>query len=153
MELDDRFWSKVNKIPGGCWEWTASLSKGYGQFKVLGTGKHAAAHRVAYASLKGDIPEGMTIDHMCWNRACVNPEHLRLATTSMQAQNQNGWSKSYTGIRGAYLERTTGRYIAQVKLDGHRYYLGTYDTAEEAGAVAREWRRENMPASLRDAVS
>lgn len=76
--IAERFWAKVNKTDG-CWEWTAAkVSKGYGAFKVAGV--VVSAHRLAYEMEVGPIPEGMVIDHLCRNRACVNPDHLRVCT-------------------------------------------------------------------------
>jgi hypothetical protein len=74
-----RFWSKVSRPSmWGCWTWTAgSQGHGYGQFyderKIL-------AHRWAYEQLVGPIPEGLQLDHLCRNRACVNPAHLEPVT-------------------------------------------------------------------------
>lgn len=73
-----RFWAKVQKS-GNCWIWTAyKNAKGYGQF-VINT-KKTEAHRIAYEHLKGEIPKGLEIDHLCRNRACVNPDHLEAVT-------------------------------------------------------------------------
>lgn len=75
--LPDRFWSKVDPTPSGCWIWTAYLNgKGYGKFKW--EGRMAQAHRVSYEVLVGPIPDGMEIDHTCRTRACVNPTHLEV---------------------------------------------------------------------------
>ncbi|WP_411732175.1 HNH endonuclease signature motif containing protein [Paeniglutamicibacter sp.] len=67
------FWAKVRKT-NSCWVWTAAKVKGYGKFQ-----KHRA-HRWSYEHLVGPIPEGLTLDHLCRNRACVNPEHLEPVT-------------------------------------------------------------------------
>ena len=77
----ERFWSKVQMLPcGGCWIWTASTTdQGYGHFyigKVNGVKRTKAVHRIAYESEVGPVPNGMTLDHLCRNRACVNPAHL-----------------------------------------------------------------------------
>lgn len=60
-----------------CWEWTGSRTKaGYG--KVSWKGRLVYVHRLVYELLEGPIPEGLQIDHICRNRACANPDHLRL---------------------------------------------------------------------------
>ena len=73
--LDDTtFWNHVEQR-GECWEWTGSRNgAGYGRTRI--DGRHAAAHRAAYEHLVGPIPDGLELDHLCRNRACVNPEHL-----------------------------------------------------------------------------
>ena len=76
--LEERFWSKVQRS-ATCWLWTASRGGGgYGHIKVAG--RMLKAHRVAYELSRGLIPEGLVIDHLCRNRACVNPEHLEPVT-------------------------------------------------------------------------
>lgn len=65
--------------PNGCWLWTGTIERtGYGRF-WLG-GRQEIAHRASYALLIGPIPEGLTIDHLCRVRACVNPDHLEPVT-------------------------------------------------------------------------
>lgn len=73
---------KVNHMTG-CWEWTGALGSenGYGRFWVGGaSGTAVYAHRYAYERLVGQIPAGFVIDHLCRNRVCVNPNHLRACT-------------------------------------------------------------------------
>jgi hypothetical protein len=78
--LPERFWAKVNKAGGGgCWEWTAARADtGYGSFRV--NQRTYLTHRLAYEELVGPIPSGYELDHLCRNRACVNPEHLEPVT-------------------------------------------------------------------------
>lgn len=78
--LLDRFIKYVDMSdPDGCWVWTGYIDhKGYGRIKV---GREALrVHRVVYEHLVGPIPEGLQIDHLCRNRACVNPDHLEAVT-------------------------------------------------------------------------
>jgi hypothetical protein len=73
-----RFNSRINKGIN-CWEWTGYLSwNGYGQFKFAG--RRAYAHRVSYELEYGEIPARLQIDHLCRNRKCVKPSHLRAVT-------------------------------------------------------------------------
>lgn len=71
-----RFWAKVEiNEETGCWEWVASKQLGgYGKFRV--GGKHVLAHRFSWEMLRGPIPTGLQIDHLCRVRACVNPSHM-----------------------------------------------------------------------------
>lgn len=58
-----------------CWLWKKTiLQSGYGQ--VYWDGRRQYAHRVSYMVYKGPIPDGLTIDHLCRVRKCVNPAHL-----------------------------------------------------------------------------
>jgi hypothetical protein len=83
--LEQRFWAKVDKAGpllspylGPCWDWTASQTdSGYGRIRPGdGTDRWLRAHRVAYEIVRGPIPPGLTLDHLCRRRVCVNPAHL-----------------------------------------------------------------------------
>lgn len=64
----------INKTTG-CWEWKRSLtSKGYGHLTI--NNKQILAHRFLYEQQYGPIPEGYELDHLCGNKACINPLHL-----------------------------------------------------------------------------
>lgn len=79
--LEERFWLKVAKTDS-CWLWFGKKSIwGYG--RLNSSGKRVAAHRVSYEIHKGRIPDGLTIDHLCRVRLCVNPSHLEAVTSKV----------------------------------------------------------------------
>lgn len=88
-KLNDGFESKFHiqykKEKNGCWVWQAGKTDtGYGMFW---TGKRTiGAHRISYVLHKGLIPKGMCIDHLCKNRACVNPDHMEVVTRGENAR-------------------------------------------------------------------
>jgi hypothetical protein len=76
-----RFWAKVDQSDRDeCWEWTGRTNPvtGYGGFTY--NRMNGYAHRFAYELAHGLIPDGLTIDHLCSNRICVNPAHLEAVT-------------------------------------------------------------------------
>lgn len=62
----------------GCWVWQRPLKNGYGEVSIRN--RCRKAHRVAYQLLVGPIPDGLSLDHLCRNRACINPAHLEPVT-------------------------------------------------------------------------
>lgn len=56
-------------------------NNGYGRLRV--NGKNHMAHRYAWERVNGPIPNGMTIDHLCFNRACIEPAHMRIVTRAV----------------------------------------------------------------------
>lgn len=70
--FEDQF--KVGS-PDDCWPWTGYLTRqGYCHFGGR------PAYRVAYERAVGSVPVGLTLDHLCRNRSCVNPSHLEPVT-------------------------------------------------------------------------
>lgn len=71
---EERFWSRVDKS-GECWLWLAGkTSAGYGAITIDKT--RVLAHRWAYLTCKGDLVDGLVIDHLCGTPLCVRPDHL-----------------------------------------------------------------------------
>lgn len=134
-----RFWGWVEPLAWtDCLVYVGSGDYGYGTF--WGGDRNYRAHRYAWELEHGPIPDGMVIDHVCHIRSCVNVEHLRLATLTENARSRTR-KRNYPYPRG--VQRTPeGRYTSKVGLHGKQVYLGTYDTPEEAGEIARAKRDE-----------
>ena len=80
-----RFMRYAAPLPDpGCWPWRGALNwKGYGKFWI--EGRTVGAHRFAWEYRHGPIADDLTIDHLCRNKACVNPDHMELVSRAENA--------------------------------------------------------------------
>ena len=84
--VDERILRHILVDQNGCWVWQGQRyphtdrQLPYGKINVgsrrEGSRRNAKAHRISYETFVGPIPEGLTLDHMCDNPPCVNPDHL-----------------------------------------------------------------------------
>src|SRR3990172_8620690 len=95
--LAARFWSKVSMSADGCWQWTGSTDgKGYGQLWI--DGRKYQAHVVSFVVIhSGAIGNGLQLDHLCFNKRCVRPDHLEPVTAR-----ENSRRRSH---RNPYIQR------------------------------------------------
>jgi hypothetical protein len=123
----------------GCVVWTGALDgSGYGRLHV--NGRMVSAHRYAWEREHGPIPDGLYVDHACWEPSCVNVGHLRLATPQENQQNRSGARKGRVHDLPRGVNRHGRGYRAQVSHNGQYHYLGIFDTPEEASAAAQAKR-------------
>lgn len=125
----------------GCMVWTGHLNvKGYGHINI--NGSVVRVHRYVWEKANGPIPKGMVIDHKCHNRACLNLEHLRLATGYENQSNRSGANRnSTTGLRNVCLIK--GKFQVRVHYQGKTHRGGVFDDLNDA-AVAAELLRKKL---------
>ena len=70
---------RIRFMPDGCIEYTGGTTGG-GYGLLNRNGSNCVAHRASYELVRGPIPEGLELDHLCRNRVCVNPGHLEPVT-------------------------------------------------------------------------
>lgn len=126
---------------GDCRIWTGAVdAAGYGHKRW--NGRPQTVHRLKWISANGPIPVGMVIDHICWNKACINIEHLRLVTHAQNMQYRPGPpSNSTTGVRNVSKSRE-GTFVVSIKVNEKTTNFGTYSTLDEAARVAGRIRRD-----------
>lgn len=81
-------------VPGPCWQLLGRLSGRslsphmYGTLRLI-DGRTVTAHRWAYVAARGPIPAGMHVHHRCFNKLCINPQHLAMVTAGENSRLSN----------------------------------------------------------------
>ena len=118
-------------LKNGDWRFvknTANHSDGYNQ---VGCGnKTYRRHRIiAYAYLNLDIDDAsQCIDHINGYKLCNHVDNLRIVPHEINMQNM-------TKAKGYYWNKFHNKWMAHIKLNRKKIYLGYYNTPEEARAA------------------
>jgi hypothetical protein len=105
--------------------------------RITISGKTYYAHKLAWLYMTGEWPPN-EVDHINQMKSDNRIINLRLATKSEQAQNRPASGHSQLGVKGVFLSENGDRYRARIMCAGVRYYLGIFDTLEEAARVRRD---------------
>jgi hypothetical protein len=151
-----KFMSKLEVQNGTrCWLWQAYHDvDGYGRFYAP-PDKDRAAHRLIWKHYNGDIPEGMTIDHLCRNRNCQQVDHMELcdiATNVMRGEGlgvKNGAKTHCPKCNNVYDVRinTAGRRVcrecerAKARARSKKRYEDPVYAAERSAAWSERYKK------------
>jgi hypothetical protein len=128
VDLLRRIFARVNfngPVPehdpslGNCWVCIRSV-KPNGYASITYKGKTANVHRLAFVMLVGDIPDGLELDHLCRNRACIRPYHLEPVTRLENQVRGEGFVAMHvrkTHCKNGHAFSTENTYVHR----GHRY--------------------------------
>lgn len=116
-----RFWSKVSFPKGGvgCWLWTGAKLKRQGHGSAGAGRRTTTAHAIAWAYLRGEVPTGTELDHLCRNPPCVNPAHLEPVSHAVNCL--RGVGPTAVNARKTHCNR------------GHRYSTETVHVSPKSG--------------------
>lgn len=154
MTVEDRFWSTVDRsgpmnpfLGSQCWLWMASKHPyGYGQIMI--DDRPIGAHRLSCEWGMGmfwPTYRHLQVDHhYACPKNCVNPQHLRPATTKQQSENLPGAQQNNksSGIRGVYWHAHSGKWRVLVGHDGRQFSGGYFNDQALAEQAAIRLRNE-----------
>jgi hypothetical protein len=124
--------NRSSRARAGCRAGSAHKS-GYRHIKI--GSKNLKEHRIVWIMHFGPIPDGYELDHIDLNRSNNKISNLRLATRSQNRANARVQRDNSLGIKGVHFFKPDRKYVAQLRHQGRRIFLGQFRTAEEAGAA------------------
>ena len=132
--------NKFNRGPRARAGQEAGCSVG-GYRKVVLAGKPRYSHRIAWLLYYGELPVG-SLDHINLNRSDNRMSNLREANCLQNSHNTGLLSTNTSGYRGVSFNKKAKKYVAQIRINGIRQYIGSYNTALEASTVYNELAKQ-----------
>lgn len=145
LTVEERFWDKVAFIGATdeeCWQWKSTrFADGYGSFWL--DGKNRRAHVAMYEIFVGEkLPQGWETDHICRNRSCLNPSHLRLVPHGVNASR---WAREKTHCPKGHEYSPENTRVRSLMRKGRVVYCRSCKTCDLLASRA-QWQRKKKHA-------
>lgn len=130
-------------LTDNCWLWAGSIKDDYPVMWIPGTnGRRFRAHRVIYAAIKGPIPRGLSLDHLCRIKRCVNPDHLEAVThaENVRRGDSGQYQKDKTHCPKGHEYTPQNTYIGKLR-------SGKY-TSRHCRICKNDWRKRKRENSI-----
>ena len=139
-----RFWAQVDKdgpVPvhapwlGKCWVWRGTISKsGYGRFGIKRNGRWTTvqAHRFILGLGLGSPGFGPESDHLCDNKKCVNPSHVRICSHAENNRNKEKTKANKSGFKGVSWHAGAKKWRSTITLNFKQIHLGFFVDPSDA---------------------
>lgn len=129
----NKFERFVQRTDSGCWEWKGKIHNKDGYGIAYLNGREIMAHRLSYALFKEPLNTGLTIDHLCRNRKCVNPDHLEQVSKRINTLRGKG-------ITAELARRTHCKHGHEFSEENTRMYRGQRQCRKCFARRARDFR-------------
>lgn len=128
----DKSWRIANAKYAGK-EAGSLQTKGYRTVEITHDGSvHALrVYRIIWAMMMGEWPTG-EIDHKDLNKDNNRWPNLREASRGENCRNRHVRSDSSSGVKGVYLEKSSGKFKVMIGVSGRDIYVGRFDTVDDA---------------------
>ena len=144
--MEERIWMHLRDAgPSGCLVWTGQLDhSGYGA--IANSRRSGKVHRLMLALCIGrELSSGEMAIHSCDNRACCNPDHLRVGSAADNAADMANRGRSLRGERSTSARLTAADVLAIRAASGVSYAelartYGVDDSTVAAAAKRRTWK-------------
>jgi hypothetical protein len=139
LEVVGRIERCIERLPWtGCWIFNGATSNGYGIVKNA-DGYPSGAHRLMYEAAKGQIPDGLVLDHLCRVPCCVNPDHLEAVTQEENIRRGLCGVLRGTGAFRNHPTRMIGHDAPKIGADGARDIVRRLASGTKGRDLATEY--------------
>lgn len=108
-----------------------------GYFVIRFKGRKYMAHILAWLYHYGEWPSG-EIDHINHNRLDNRISNLRVVSRAENGRNQSICSRNKSGVCGVYMNKSMGKWHAQIRVDGKAIHIGYFDDINDAAAARKK---------------